>query len=207
MTELLQAVLDRPQDDLPRLVLADWLDQHGDVYRAEFIRCEIAVHRWANTPSHLLGGSREDGGPAGAALATSQNLWSEHWRKWLPTGIVGCLSWWPFDPKVLTGRFVRGFINEIRGPLADLLKIGPAICREHPVEKVLVMDRQTFKSGGNDTYYIGGYDPMPPHMWEHLDGHRSPQAAMTALNAAVLSEIKDRSKTTEPRGRGTRETT
>src|SRR5262245_33094349 len=44
---LLDAVLDAPEEDAPRLVLADWLDEHGDEHdrvRAEFIRvqCELA---------------------------------------------------------------------------------------------------------------------------------------------------------------------
>jgi uncharacterized protein (TIGR02996 family) len=40
----LQAILDAPDDDTPRLVYADWLDEHGDPERAEFIRvqCELA---------------------------------------------------------------------------------------------------------------------------------------------------------------------
>jgi uncharacterized protein (TIGR02996 family) len=47
MTEsdaFLAAIADRPDDDLPRLVFADWLDEHGDADRAEFIRvqCELA---------------------------------------------------------------------------------------------------------------------------------------------------------------------
>src|SRR5262245_46053167 len=43
-----QAFLDdivaNPDDDAPRLVYADWLDEHGDPHRAEFIRaqCERA---------------------------------------------------------------------------------------------------------------------------------------------------------------------
>ncbi len=39
----LKAILERPDDDIPRLVYADWLDEQGDV-RAEFIRvqCELA---------------------------------------------------------------------------------------------------------------------------------------------------------------------
>src|SRR5437762_9382326 len=40
----LRAIIDNPDDDLPRLVYADWLDEHGDAARAEFIRvqCELA---------------------------------------------------------------------------------------------------------------------------------------------------------------------
>jgi uncharacterized protein (TIGR02996 family) len=42
--ELLQSLLADPNDDLPRLVLADWLDDNDQPARAEFIRvqCELA---------------------------------------------------------------------------------------------------------------------------------------------------------------------
>jgi uncharacterized protein (TIGR02996 family) len=35
---LLRAIAENPADDAPRLVYADWLDEHGDPDRAEFIR-------------------------------------------------------------------------------------------------------------------------------------------------------------------------
>src|SRR5262245_56724008 len=39
-----QAILDAPEDDTPRLVYADWLDDHGQAERAELIRsaCRLA---------------------------------------------------------------------------------------------------------------------------------------------------------------------
>lgn len=40
---LITAILDAPDDDLPRLVLADWLDEHGENDRAEFIRLQIEL--------------------------------------------------------------------------------------------------------------------------------------------------------------------
>ena len=40
---LLKAVVDSPADDLPRLVAADWLEEHGDPERAEFIRLQCAA--------------------------------------------------------------------------------------------------------------------------------------------------------------------
>lgn len=41
----LPAIIDRPDDDLPRLVFADYLDEHAEPARAEFIRvqCELAA--------------------------------------------------------------------------------------------------------------------------------------------------------------------
>ncbi|HKB06478.1 MAG TPA: TIGR02996 domain-containing protein [Gemmataceae bacterium] len=43
--DLYRAVLDAPDDDAPRLVYADWLDEHGEPERAEFIRVQCAAAR------------------------------------------------------------------------------------------------------------------------------------------------------------------
>ena len=37
------AVLAHPDDDLPRLVYADWLDESGDPDGARFLRAQIAM--------------------------------------------------------------------------------------------------------------------------------------------------------------------
>src|SRR5688572_9295030 len=40
---LLQTIVENPDDDAPRLVYADWLDEHGQPERAEFIRVQCAA--------------------------------------------------------------------------------------------------------------------------------------------------------------------
>lgn len=40
---LLKAVCDNPDEDAPRLVFADWLQEHGEEERAEFIRLQIEI--------------------------------------------------------------------------------------------------------------------------------------------------------------------
>jgi uncharacterized protein (TIGR02996 family) len=53
MTErdaLLRAVCENPDDDTPRLVFADWLQENGEEPRAEFIRVQIELARGANDP-------------------------------------------------------------------------------------------------------------------------------------------------------------
>jgi uncharacterized protein (TIGR02996 family) len=45
----LSAIRSNPDDDLPRLVYADWLDETGDPARAEFIRTQIEL---AKLPDH-----------------------------------------------------------------------------------------------------------------------------------------------------------
>ena len=44
---LRQAVIASPEDDLPRLVYADWLDEAGDPGRAEFIRAQVQLAKTA----------------------------------------------------------------------------------------------------------------------------------------------------------------
>ena len=48
MTErdaFLQAILEKPDDDAPRLIFADWLEEYGEPERADLIRvqCELAL--------------------------------------------------------------------------------------------------------------------------------------------------------------------
>lgn len=45
----LQDILAHPEDDAPRLVYADWLDDHGDSARAEFIRVQCHLARLPTT--------------------------------------------------------------------------------------------------------------------------------------------------------------
>ena len=37
----LRAVIENPDDDAPRLIYADWLDEQGQSERAEFIRVQV----------------------------------------------------------------------------------------------------------------------------------------------------------------------
>jgi uncharacterized protein (TIGR02996 family) len=72
---LLAAIADRPDDDTPRLVYADWLDDHGAADRAEFIRLQCMLAR-----------DHEDD-PAAAERA--DELENQHRIRWLagvPTG-------------------------------------------------------------------------------------------------------------------------
>ena len=57
--DLLRSILLTPEDDLPRLVYADWLEEQGETERAEFIRvqCELAQPfkaDWVPTANDLL---------------------------------------------------------------------------------------------------------------------------------------------------------
>jgi uncharacterized protein (TIGR02996 family) len=53
---LFRSVLEAPQDDAPRLVLADWLDEHSSPERGEFVRVQVELARLAvPTTVEILG--------------------------------------------------------------------------------------------------------------------------------------------------------
>lgn len=59
-SDFLAAIIDRPDDDLPRLVFADFLEEAGEAERAEFIRVQCELARLP--PEHedrLMLGARE----------------------------------------------------------------------------------------------------------------------------------------------------
>src|SRR5262245_58863227 len=68
-TAFLKAIAEAPDDDGPRLVYADWLEEHGDPARAEFIRvrCELGDGGVAS-----LAGSRHLGQLRSLALGQNQ---------------------------------------------------------------------------------------------------------------------------------------
>jgi len=97
---LLRAVLVAPDDDAPRLVYADWLEENGDPARAAFIRAQVELARLP--PNH----------PKRPQLVqTERSLWTKHraeWTAWLP-------AW------AEVASFHRGFVERIRCDAAHFL--------------------------------------------------------------------------------------
>lgn len=89
----LQAIREHPEDDLPRLVFADWLDEHGQPGRAEFIRiqCELAKPTTVGPRHQSLKGR-------------SDELEAAYRREW-----VGLLQ----DHLPRAATFRRGFVDRV----------------------------------------------------------------------------------------------
>jgi uncharacterized protein (TIGR02996 family) len=67
----LKAVVESPDDDALRLVFADWLEEHGEGQRAEFIRLQCAIARMTGTEEQL------------ASMANREKeLWQTHGPSW-----------------------------------------------------------------------------------------------------------------------------
>jgi uncharacterized protein (TIGR02996 family) len=111
----LRAVVARPDDDLPRLVYSDWLDEHGESARAEFIRLQCGSARLP------------EGHPQAVDLdARAEALLAEHERDWLGDWYDGLVRW----------TFRRGFLDGVEIEPGPFLDRGAALLDGHPVRRV-----------------------------------------------------------------------
>ena len=99
----LAAIQAAPHDDAPRLVYADWLEEHGDSSRAEFIRlqCELAeLHKTWKLPAAQ---SRR----RNALTKREQKLLAAHQSRWLePLASIA--------DRIDEAEFERGFLKKLR---------------------------------------------------------------------------------------------
>jgi uncharacterized protein (TIGR02996 family) len=92
----LRAITARPDDDTARLVFADWLTDHDDADRGEFIRIEVELAR--RDPDDEAGEARRPGLFARRAALLKTNR-----QRWLD----------PFLPFARDVKFERGFVTEL----------------------------------------------------------------------------------------------
>src|SRR5687767_1651799 len=100
-----RAILAAPDDDGPRLVFADWLEERGELARAEFIRvqCRLARTDW--------------GDPRGKPLRQRQlELMMAHVPDWVA----------PYGTVLRGTRFRRGFVETAHFDAIDFLRDGAA---------------------------------------------------------------------------------
>jgi uncharacterized protein (TIGR02996 family) len=111
----LEAIRDAPDDDTPRLVYADWLEEHGDPH-GEFIRVQCALARLPQGDSHRW-----------ALAKRERQLWERHHTEWLKG----------HDPsRAGLKTFLRGFRFFIRHRVNDYPRRQQYVSRWAPVQSV-----------------------------------------------------------------------
>jgi uncharacterized protein (TIGR02996 family) len=114
----LQDILAHPEDDAPRLIYADWLEEQGNP-RSEFIRVQCALAQ--------LG----DEDPRRWPLeAREHELLASHGTKWLP----------PAAP-VRACQFRRGFVGSIELTPEEFLESGERIFAQAPIRHLCLRRR------------------------------------------------------------------
>jgi uncharacterized protein (TIGR02996 family) len=129
-----RAIAAAPDDDTPRLVFADYLDEHGEPDRAEFVRvqCELA------------GSSGITEVRCDALRRRERELLKAHAKDWL--GDLG--DWPPFYGEMkgygwqgnnvaIFAEFRRGFVAAVSAPLAVLFGGGPCGCWPYDGRRVV----------------------------------------------------------------------
>jgi uncharacterized protein (TIGR02996 family) len=128
----LNDIVERPDDDVPRLVYADWLDEHGESARAELIRAQVEEARLP-----------EGEGRAADLRVRAEELLAEHERVWLGEWADALVRW----------TFRRGFLESAEIEPGPFLEHGEELLARHPVRKV------RFVSADGDG---AGADAVPP---------------------------------------------
>src|SRR5262245_49018815 len=128
----LAAILANPDEDTPRLVYADWLDEQGgtsNVARAEYIRLEIDFAR--NFPEVRWSKEKDE------ARKRARQLLAKHYREWFPE-IYG-------RKNILRGSrgspdMGRGFPYRLLCDSEKLLQVGERLMQLAPITEVEFRD-------------------------------------------------------------------
>src|SRR5579884_2831930 len=105
----LEDILANPDDDGPRLIYADWLEENGQPERAEFIRVQIALAS----------------GRSGAGLeAREQELLGKYGADWAKP-LRGLVQQWSFQ---------RGFVADVRVEFRTFRSRADQIFHRAPVQ-------------------------------------------------------------------------
>jgi uncharacterized protein (TIGR02996 family) len=126
---LLRGILDNPEDDSPRLVYADWLEEHGDQdgrERAEFIRLQCAL------ASLALDAPGRD-----ALVDREAELLARHRATWLAP-----FPAWVRGLKGEQCRFQRGFLAHLKLTGSQLLRQAGSVFRRTPLLSVCLLNLQ-----------------------------------------------------------------
>lgn len=140
---LLAAIRANPEEDTPRLVYADWLQEHGQEERAEFIRVQV---EYARLHEHFAGHEATGGNEYCRRCVNAAGMSSLLLGKFrvprqgpapfaadCPHRIAGMAD---YAGPLVEWDWHRGFVCEVRGPAAWWLAHGDAIRRAHPVTRV-----------------------------------------------------------------------
>jgi uncharacterized protein (TIGR02996 family) len=155
---LLADILEYPEDDTPRLIYADWLDEHGEADRAEFIRVQCGLAGFVAPATGVV--TCEGKGPPTRAGSRKRckcrpcALWRrqrsllagprpdvyENEVVWFNAG-DGTDAWrTTFRP-----RWRRGFVEAVVCRAADWLAHAAALLARHPIREVTLTTLPTWQ--------------------------------------------------------------
>jgi uncharacterized protein (TIGR02996 family) len=148
------AVVAAPDDDLVRLVAADWLEENRQPEQAEFLRVQVEL---AKLPATLVQKARQDVSDPSHSSKVPPRHWAqfdrivplavredsllrEHWKDWAPElGDSGRIldnflsSFQPPDGNWVRFSFTRGFVSQITLSWSDWQQHAAALLESCPL--------------------------------------------------------------------------
>jgi uncharacterized protein (TIGR02996 family) len=179
----LLSIRDQPDDDVLRLIYADWLDDRDQPERAEFIR--LQVERAGKTPCGHS--ERAPGCVWCSGQMREEELLTEHGPRWLATLLPGT-GWRPRLSPVWIPRekrpsgeqlaaFRRGLVEVIFLPLGDFLQnAGDLFACRQPIRRAQLTDRHPQRVrentyGWSTEHELSGETSLPSILYEYLRWH------------------------------------
>jgi uncharacterized protein (TIGR02996 family) len=114
----LQTIIENPDDDAPRLVYADWLEENGEPERAEFIRVQCTLR-------HL---AKQDTSRARPLAEREKELLDRHKAEWRPRI--------PALRRALRVTFRRGFVERVTVEARSFVAGADELFRLAPIRRV-----------------------------------------------------------------------
>jgi uncharacterized protein (TIGR02996 family) len=124
----LLAVAADPFDDAPRLILSDYLDEHGECERAELIRVQIAANRSPNDKR---------------LAERCRQLILSHWSEWI----------WPLVTHGKPDWFRRGFLEQVRLTCTTFINSAGTLFQYQPIVRVRLNTGGEY--GSSHVYFDG----------------------------------------------------
>jgi uncharacterized protein (TIGR02996 family) len=129
---LLAAIREHPEDDVPRLAYADWLEEQGgesNTDRAEYIRLEMQLAR--DFPEMRWSPEKQK------ARKRARQLFAKHYREWFPE-LFG-------RKNILRGAraypdMSRGFPYKVQGRSNKLVSVGERLAQLAPIVELHLLD-------------------------------------------------------------------
>jgi uncharacterized protein (TIGR02996 family) len=129
MDELfLREIGEHPEDDAPRLIYADWLEEHGDAPRAELIRVQVRLAQLAPYDP-----AREE------LIQREQELLGLHGRRWY--------SALPRFVRHVEHEMRRGFVSDVQMTTGEFLRRASRLFTLAPIDSVRLTRGRAWMAG------------------------------------------------------------
>lgn len=146
----LRAICEDPAADLPRLVYADWLDEHDEPERAEFIRVQVEIGTMLDRPA----------ADAESHFTRTAELLESDGKDWCWEVVPDAANWHPVTDGYLSVaprvelEFTRGLVAGIDCDQRWFVDHATALFGRCPITTVRITDKRPH------TYYRHGWTWM-----------------------------------------------